>query len=560
MTTEHPWLKLYPKNIDWNAQIKLTPLHDLLADTVEKHHHRPAFDFLGHKYTWGQIGDMVDHLAKGLQNLGYKKGDRIGLLLPNCPMFVVAYYAIARMGGIIVNFNPLYAERELANQVNDSGIALMITVDLKLMHDKLIKVLPHTGLTKILVCPFAAQLPFPQSLLFPIFKSSLVASIPRDDVHIRLDAVMANDGRPAKVEIDPVNDVALLQYTGGTTGIPKGAMLTHANIVANTRQCGMWFVDCQEGREKMLGVIPFFHVFAMTAVMNLSVLKGLEIIAIPRFDLNDTMKVIHRKKPTLFPAVPAIFNAIVHHPQLKQYDLTSLRHCISGGAPLPVEVKKEFEDLTGCVLVEGYGLTETSPVTHVNPLHGVNKAGSIGLPVPGTDVRLVSLEDRKTPVAMGQKGELCIRGPQVMKGYWNKPDDTTDVIDADGWLHTADVGIMDADGYVFIVDRIKDMIKTNGYNVYPRVVEEAIYMHPDVQECIVAGLPDHERGEKVKAWILLKADRDMSGESMKGFLRDKLSPMEIPRDIEFRDTPLPKTLIGKLSRKDIVAQELAKQA
>jgi long-chain acyl-CoA synthetase len=407
-------------------------------------------------------------------------------------------------------------------------------------------------LRRLLICSFLDMLPFPKNWFFTLFKGRDLAVIPRDEVHWRLDDIMDNDGYVTPVPIDPVNDVVLLQYTGGTTGTPKGAMLTHANIVANAHQCGLWFTDCRDGQEKMLGVIPFFHVFAMTAVMNLSVLKGLEIIALPRFDLADTMKLIDRKKPTLFPAVPAIFTAINNHPRLGSYNLRSLRHCISGGAPLPVEVKKSFEANTGCILVEGYGLTESSPVTHVNPLHGMNKPGSIGLPLPGTLVEIVDMNDRETVLPQGQKGEICLRGPQVMKGYWNKPTETADVLRS-GRLHTGDVGYIDADGYTFIVDRIKDMIISNGYNVYPRNVEEAIYMHPDVAECIVAGLPDPERGERVKAWIYLKPGRIITGERMKDFLRDKLSPMEMPREFEFRDQPLPKTLIGKLSRKDVVA-------
>lgn len=546
-----PWLSLYPPNINWRATLPVTQIYDMLARTREKFGPRPAFDFLGAKLTWSELGQMVDHLASGLQARGYKKGDRIGIFLPNCPMYIAAYYAIARIGGVIVNFNPLYAERELVHQINDSGIALMITADLRMLMDKLNKVMPQTVLRRLIVASFADMLPFPKNLLFSLFRAKDIARIEYGPTIEKMDVVMQNNRYVARVEIDPMNDVALLQYTGGTTGTPKGAMLTHANIVANTNQCGLWFTDCKDGNEKMLGVIPFFHVFAMTAVMNLSVLKGLEIIALPKFDLEDTMKLIARKKPTLFPAVPAIFTAINHHHDLKKYDLRSLKHCISGGAPLPLEVKKGFEANTGCILVEGYGLTETSPVTHVNPLHGVNKPGSIGLPVPGTVVEIVDLNDRDRVLPQGEKGEICIRGPQVMKGYWNKADETANVL-RNGRLHTGDVGYLDQDGYTFIVDRIKDMIITNGYNVYPRNVEEAIYMHPDVAECIVAGIPDAERGEKVRAWIYTKHGREIPAEVMKGFLRDKLSPMEMPREFEFRDQPLPKTLIGKLSRKDVI--------
>ena len=303
----------------------------------------------------------------------------------------------------------------------------------------------------------------------------------------------------------------------------------------------------------MVGVIPFFHVFAMTAVMNLSVYKALEIVALPRFDLDQTLKLIADKKPTVFPAVPAIFSAINNHKKLKQFDLSSLKYCVSGGAPLPVEVKKNFESKTGSIVVEGYGLSESAPVLCCNPVDGVNKPGSIGLPFPGTVIKIVDPETGKnTP--NGEPGELCAQGPQVMTGYWNRKEETANTL-KNAWLHTGDIAKMDAEGYFFIVDRIKDLIITNGYNVYPRNVEEAIYKHPNVEECIVAGLPDKQRGEIVKAWVKCKDGRTLTAEDLKTFLNDRLSPMEIPKRVEFRDEPLPKTMIGKLSRKDILEEE-----
>lgn len=555
-TTQPPHMPHYPKEIRWDSDIALRPLHTMLADTRSRYGGLPAFDFLGARSTWEDIGRLADHISSGLQKAGIKKGDRVGILLPNCPLYLASYYGISRTGAVIVNFNPLYAEAELKHRINDSGVRAVFTTDLKLIYTKLNKIAPDTCLEKVIVAPFGDMLPFPKNVLFRLFKIGDYTRINTGAGHIPLWDFLKNDGTVQDVEIDPINDVALLQYTGGTTGTPKGAMLTHANITANAQQCAMWFTDCKNGNERMLGVIPFFHVFSMTAVMNLSVLKGLEIIALPRFNINETLSLIHRRRPTLFPAVPAIFNAINHHPDLKKYDLTSLRHCISGGAPLPIEVKKNFEKNTGCILVEGYGLTETSPVTHVNPLHGVNRPGSIGLPLPQTLTEIVDPESGNL-LPQGTKGEICIRGPQVMKGYWNNPDETDKVL-KDGRLKTGDIGYIDPDGYTYIVDRIKDMIITNGYNVYPRTVEEAIYQHPDVQECIVAGIPDEERGERVKAWIVLKDGFEMSAFTMKAFLQDKLSPMEMPRDIEFRTEPLPRTFIGKLSRKSVVDEEKKK--
>jgi len=369
--------------------------------------------------------------------------------------------------------------------------------------------------------------------------------------------LISNDGVFQSVTINPSEDLAVLQYTGGTTGVPKGAMLTHGNLYANVTQSRLWFPGVAMGKERMLGVLPFFHVFAMTVVMNLTIMIGGCIIMLPRFDLAQVVKTIHKKRPTLFPAVPTIYTAINHYKNLAKYNLRSIKFCFSGGAPLPVEVKHDFERLTGCVLVEGYGLSETSPVTHGNPLIGENKTGSIGLPVPGTIVEIVSLEDRTTLMPQGEKGEICIRGPQVMKCYWNHREETAGVMDSmpeGDRLHTGDVGYLDEDGYTFIVDRIKDMIAAGGFKVYPRHVEEAIYLHEAVEECIVAGVPDDYRGQTVKAFIKLRQGQSLNAADLKAFLKDKLSPIEMPKQIEFRDN-LPKTAIGKLSRKMVLEEE-----
>lgn len=550
-----PWAKKYPENHPWNCQIQTSEIFDLLERTANKFGEKPAFDFLGFRQNWAEIHTLSLKLAKGLQSIGVKKGMKIGLFLPNCPYFLIAYYAIAKTGATIVNYNPLYARSELINQIEDSETDIMITADLAALYPKMDEIFEETRLQKLILCKFTDILPFPKNILFKLLKGKDLAKIQDGDERIHwFHDLTDNDGQPENVEIDPGNDIALLQYTGGTTGLPKGAMLTHANITANTEQCALWFQDAKEGQEKMLGVIPFFHVFAMTAVMNLSVRLGFEIVAIPRFDLDQTLKLIAKEKPHFFPAVPAIYTAINNHKDLKKYDLSSLRYCVSGGAPLPVEVKKKFESETGCVLVEGYGLTESSPVACVNPVWGENKPGSIGLPIFQTEIEIINPEDKETRMALGERGELCIRGPQVMKGYWKREEETKDVL-RDGLLYTGDIAVMDEDGYVYIVDRIKDLIITNGYNVYPRMVEEAIYQHESVEECIVAGIPDERRGELVKAWIKLKEGAALDEASLKKFLEDRLSPMERPRKVEFRDDPLPKTMIGKLSRKDILKEE-----
>lgn len=528
----------------------------MLDDTAAKYGDRPAFDFLGRCYDWAEIAMLVNRLAKGMQQMGIGKGQRIGIFLPNSPYFLIAYYAILKTGATVVNFNPLYAERELSHQIEDSEIDIMVSADLKMLHDKMKRMLANTRLKKLIMCRFTDALPFPKNILFKLVKARDLARVyDKKRVHWFHDLIQ-NDGQVDVPEIDPENDLAVLQYTGGTTGTPKGAMLTHQNVYANAVQSLSWFEDAKFGEEKMLGVLPFFHVFAMTAIMNLSVLAGFEIIALPRFDLKDTLAIIDKKKPDYFPAVPAIYSAINNFHKLDKYDLSSLGYCISGGAPLPVEVKRNFEKITGCVVVEGYGLSESSPVACINPIKGgENVAGSIGFPVPQTVIEIVDTEDHETLKPIGERGELCIRGPQVMKGYWKKKEDTENTL-RNGRLHTGDVAIIDEKGYIYIVDRLKDMIISNGYNIYPRNVEEAIYLHPNVEECIVAGLPDEQRGEIVKAWIKLKEGRELTVEDLKSFLQDKLSRMEIPRRIEFRKDPLPKTMIGKLSRKDIVKEEL----
>lgn len=533
------------------------PLYKIVDNAARDYPKNAAMDFLGKKFTWAQMAEAVDAFARGLQDAEVKKGTKIGLCLPNCPQFLVAYYGALKAGMTVVNYNPLYALDELEYQINDSETEIMVTLDLKATYDKVGQMLARTKtLNHVIVCRFVDVLPFPKNLLFPVVKGSEIASWPRDEHHIDLDDIMNFDAKPEAVDIDVGNDVALLQYTGGTTGVPKGAMLTHANLSANAEQCLDTFEGVEMGQEKMLAVIPFFHVFAMTVALNLAVRIAAEIIAIPRFDLDDTIKLIHKKKPTCMPAVAAIYNALSNHPDIAKYDLTSLNKCISGGAPLPVEVKRKFEEETGCVLVEGYGLTETSPVTHVNPMDGrPNKAGSIGLPLAGTDVKILNPDNPKQEMKQGEKGEICIKGPQVMKGYWNNAEATQNTFVGD-YLRTGDIAYVDEDGYYFIVDRIKDLIITNGYNVYPRHVEEAIYKHQDVEECIVGGLPDDKRGERVKAWIKLKDGHRVSEEVLREFLKDKISPIEMPKDIEFRDEPLPKTMIGKLSRKDIIAEEV----
>ncbi|UCH76168.1 MAG: long-chain fatty acid--CoA ligase [Rhodospirillales bacterium] len=550
----YPWEATYPEGIDWHAQIPTAPVQAILDDAVEKWPERPCLAFLGKKYTYAQVGKLVARAARGFQDIGVSKGVRVGLFLPNSPYYVVCYYAILKAGGTVVNYNPLYAEREIARQVKDSDTRIMVTLQLTATYPKLAGLFESTALEKVVVCPMGDVLPLVARTFFTLFRRKEIAKIPDDERHVEFDELIDNKGDYVAAPVEITSDIAVLQYTGGTTGLPKGAMLTHANLYANTVQTRMWAVNSQPGVEKILGVLPLFHVFGMTGVMNVGLYLGAEIILVPRFKLADVLAIIDKEKPTAFLGVPMIYSAINEYDALDEYDLSSLKDCISGGAPLPVDVKLRFEELTGCVLVEGYGLSEASPVCTINPFSGVNKPGSIGMPVPGTIVEIASLDNPDELLPPGKRGEICVIGPQVMAGYWNQPDETEGAFRG-GRLHTGDVGYIDEEGYVFLIDRIKDLILNAGFNVYPRMVEEAIYLHPDVAEVVVCGVPDKQRGELVKAYVKRRAGSQLKAGELKRFLRDKLAPYAQPRRIEFRDE-LPKTFIGKHSRRELVAEEV----
>jgi len=554
----YPWLRNYPAGIDWHVDLPAKPLYALFDEAAARFGARPCLDFLDRKFTYEEIGRNINAMAAGLQELGIGRGHRVGIFLPNTPHFVITYYAILKTGATVVNFNPLYSERDIAHQIDDAGVELMVTLDLTALYDKLVPMFETTCLKRLVICRMADVLPFAKKVLFPLLRRHDRATVPEDERHIPFARLVGHQRQPKLPELDPLRDIAVLQYTGGTTGVPKAAMLTHANLYANALQGRYWFVSAVEGQEKLLGVLPLFHVFAMTVVMNLSINIGAEIILLPRFELYQVLQTIHTKRPTMFPAVPTIYMAVANHRDRAKFDLSSINFCISGGAPLPVEVKEAFERVTGCALGEGYGLTEASPVVACNPLFGVNKNGSIGLPLPGSIVEIISLEDGESPMPLGEKGELCVRGPQVMAGYWNHPEDTARDL-RNGRLHTGDVAYMDEDGYIFIVDRIKDLILCGGHNVYPRHVEEAIYLHPAVGECVVAGVPDPFRGQVVKAYVKLIDGASLSQKELLDFLEDKLSPLQRPRLVEFREQ-LPHTLVGKLSRKELLEEEKARAA
>ena len=543
--------------VDISSPVRMRPVHEIFDAAAERFAKRPCLDFLGRIYEYQDIAEQIDRVAEGFHQLGVRKGDKVGLCLPNTPYYVICYYAVLKCGGVVVNFNPLYAKREIAYQIEDSGCRIMVTLNLKQIYPKVAACLDETCLKRIVVCEMSDILSPVKSVLFNLFKRSELAEVPKDLRHIAFSRL--TNCKPISFVTDvKVDDLAVLQYTGGTTGRPKGAMLTHGNLSANVDQLTRWMPDANPGHEVTLCVLPFFHVFAMTVALNTSINLGAELVLHPRFELDALLKTLDRKSVTIFPGVPTIYTAINNSPETLKHDLSSVRCCISGGAPLPVEVKHRFEEITGAKVVEGYGLTEASPVCTCNPVKGLNKEGSIGIPMPGSDIQIRSLDRPDQIMPVGEKGEVCVKGPQVMPGYWQNKD-ATDATFIDGWLKTGDVGYADEDGYTFLVDRLKDIILCSGYNVYPRAIEEAFYLHDQIAEVTVIGLPDPYRGQAPKAFVRLKDGvTGVTSEDLRAFLDDKISRIEMPREIEIREE-LPKTMVGKLSKKELVEEERLKR-
>jgi long-chain acyl-CoA synthetase len=550
-----PWLAHYPPQIPHTIEYPNKTLQEFLKEAASQFADKSAIHFLGKELTFREVYEQALKLANYLVKLGLKKGDRVSIMLPNCPQAVISYYGVLLAGGIVVQTNPLYTERELEYQLNDSGAQIIITLDL--LYSKAVKMKAVTKLKHLIITSIKDYLPFVKKLFYPLAQRKqqqvIVKVKEQDDQHLFSNVIAFTEAKEIEVEIDPVEDVALLQYTGGTTGFPKAAMLTHQNLISNTLMCACWMYQCEKGNESILGILPFFHVYGMTTVMNLSIMEGYKMILLPKFDPETALKTIEKLKPTLFPGAPTIYIALLNHPNLKNYDLSSIKVCISGSAPLPVEVQEKFEAVTGGKLIEGYGLTEASPVTHGNFVwDGERVKGSIGVPWPDTEAKIVSLETGEE-AKVNEIGELAVRGPQVMKGYWNQPFETEAVL-RDGWLYTGDLGYMDERGYFFIVDRKKDMIIAGGYNIYPREVEEVLYEHPKVQEAVVVGVPDAYRGETVKAFIVLKEGETCTEEELHTFMRNRLAAYKVPRIYEFRKE-LPKTAVGKILRRVLIEEE-----
>jgi long-chain acyl-CoA synthetase len=573
MTTMPPWVAHYETGVPATVEIPDIPLYQLLEKSAANYPDHTAVRMvlkylrlglvIQSKLTYRQLNEDTDHFAAALQALGVRPGDRLAIMLPNIPQQVIAYFGALKAGALIVNTNPTYTPRELQHQLHDAGAETIVM--LSGLYQRLAQIRDKTDVKRVILAdvPDTLSWPFRSLVERQVRASGMMVTVPAAaDIHSFAELVQRYPGKPTPPAYSP-DDVAILQYTGGTTGVPKAAMLTQRNLVANVQQMVAWFAKIEPGKEKMLGALPAFHVYGMTVGMLLSLAVGAELILVPDPRNQDhLLEVIHRERISLYPGVPPMYNAIINHPRVNEYDLRSIKACLSGGMALPVEVANRFEQITGGRLVEGYGLSESSPVASANPINGERRIGSIGLPISSTRIEIVALEPdaegNYPPVAAGAEGELVIYGPQVMKGYWNNQEETDKTLDSQGGLHTGDIAKMDEDGYFYIVDRKKDLIIASGYNIVPREVEEVLFMHPKVMEAAVAGIPDPKRGETVKAYVVLKSGEECTADEIRAFCKEQLAPYKVPTAVEFRKD-LPKTQVGKVLRRLLVQEELEKQ-
>lgn len=529
------WLKQYAENIKQEVEIPDKSVSAMFQDNIATYANHKAISFYGKEFTYQELGQQVAAFASALQSEGLKKGGRVGLMLPNCPQYVISYYGVLQAGGIVVQINPMLVGKGLQHILTDSAVDTLVIYEPLL--PVLNQVMKNTSIKKII-------------------KVNLEGNETDTDEAVGfIQFIKKAKKSPEPVEVDPFEDVAVLQYTGGTTGRSKGAMLTHSNILANVIQTYEYLQDkITLGKDRYLTVIPLFHVFGMTACMNLSIYTGAMSIMLPKFDIDEVLQTIKDLKPSAFPGVPTMYIAITNHPKAEKYGLDSIRLCNSGSAPMPVELLRNFEKKTGATIVEGYGLSESSPITHCNPPFSTRKPGSVGIGIPSTEYKVVDLEEGTKELPTGETGELIIRGPQVMKGYCNMPEETAQTL-RNGWLYTGDIASIDEEGYVYIVDRKKDLIIASGYNIYPRDVEEIIYQHPAIQEAVVVGIPDSYRGETVKAVVVLKEGKTFTEEELITYCRDNMATYKAPHVIEFRED-LPKTNVGKILRRKVREENL----
>ncbi len=551
------WLDSYEQGIKEKVEFKDILIPQYLEKSTKNFPDNPALIFQGYSLTFTELNEMVARFTAALKKFGIKKGDSVAILLPNVIPCVVAYYATLRLGAIVVLNNPLYSDRELEHQFTDSNSTFLITLDL--LANRMVKLREKTNIKAIVYTSIGDYLPFVKRLLFPLVakKKGLAADVtPAKDLYKFKDIIAKHDPDYTQTDVQ-MDDVAMYQYTGGTTGVSKGVMLTHQNISYQIQQIDAWFPKFEQGAEVMLGALPFFHVFGMSVSMNFAIRMGWANVLVPKPQPEPLLEAISKFKVTFAPLVPTMYIGMLDHPDMEHTDLTSVKGCFSGSAPLPVDVINNFQNKTGSIIVEGFGLTESTPVTHINPFNGTRKQGSIGIPIPSTECKIVDLEDDTKEMALGEPGELLMRGPQIMKGYLGKDEETRKTMTEDGFLRTGDVATMDEDGYFYIVDRIKDMILSGGYNVYPRDIDEVLFEHPKILEACSIGIPHPKRGEAVKAFVILKEGQEMTVKEVIDYCDTKLARYKLPVEVEFRQE-LPKSNVGKILRKDLRAQEEAK--
>jgi long-chain acyl-CoA synthetase len=551
---EKPWYKSYVKGVAYTLQYEKITMPQALTRSVNQFPDKTALIFIDSRISYKQLEDMVNRFANALINLGVKPGDKVAMLMPNMPQLVAATYGAWRAGAVVIMNNPLYTDKELEYQFNNSESSFLVTMDL--LGPRMIALKPKTPIKHIVVAHIRDHLRFPKKQLLPIVAKDKHRNIPpTPNVYEWMDVLKKYPATNPNIPVD-FESLASLQYTGGTTGVSKGVMLTHANLVKNVQQTLAFFPGFNRGENTLLGTLPFFHSFGLTTCMNISIWMGWTDVLIPRPEPEALLEAVHKYKVNFFPAVPTMYVGVLNHPKASQYNLTSIKGCFSGAAPLPIEVIKEFESKTGSQICEGYGLSETSPVATTNPFGGVTKVGSVGLPVPDTDIKIVDLIDGQKEMPVGESGEIIIKGPQVTSGYYKMPEETAIAI-RDGWLYTGDIGKMDEDGYFYIVDRKKDMIIAGGYNIYPREIDEVLFEHPKILEACAVGIPDPYRGETVKAFVVLKPGETMTAEEVIKYCQEKLAKYKVPKMVEFM-TSLPKSGVGKILRKELRAMELAK--
>ncbi|MFZ1768368.1 MAG: long-chain fatty acid--CoA ligase [Caldilinea sp.] len=575
MSSTYPWLSSYEQGVPATVDIPAITLQQFLADAARQYPSKTAIRMVLRylplglavqaKLSYRELDELSDRFAAALAAQGIKKGSRVAIMLPNCPQQAVFYFGVLKAGGIVVNTNPTYPPHELEPLMSSSGAEAIIT--LSGLYDRVKQIQPNTNLKTIILTDMSDH-------VTGLFRNTVNKQLAAKGLYKKMsggpgvfyykELVGRHPAKPPAVQFDPATDTAVFQFTGGTTGLPKAAELTHHNLVANTTQMNAWFTGVSPGNEKVLLALPAFHVYGMTVGMLFCIAICSELVVVPDpRDTNHILEILAKEHITLYPGVPTMYIAIINHPRVTEYNLRSIKACLSGGSALPVEVAQKFDEITGGNLVEGFGMSESSPVATANPIAGRVKFGSIGIPIPSTEVSIVSLEPDESGnykvLGAGEEGELVVRGPQVMKGYYNNAEETAKTIDADGWLHTGDIARMDEDGYFYIVDRKKDLIIASGFNIVPREVEEVLFMHPKVMEAAVAGIPDAKRGETVKAFVVLKPDQSVTVEEIRDFCKENLAPYKVPTFVEFR-TELPKTQVGKVLRRQLVEEEKAKIA